>query len=238
MDTASISNIVLSILTAVYVVLTFRILKENRRNNELGSYPQLYCEVKVDGSEARLSVINRGNVPALDIGALVLAHYHEDDQDVMSFLNEFVGEGWPERKRIVNTFDGFYSVYDNFGFPVVPAGKQVSVRPGFPKMADQYLLLFQFRNIFGENFFQIYWFHLDHRNRHKGLTLGSVEPHGIARTSRITFTENYLLADKNSQLPACIEKNFSPFFKCSIPSGITAAGILNAHETREVWSDA
>lgn len=237
MDTTSITNIVLSLLTALYVILTFRILKENRRNNELSAHPQLYCEVKIEGGEARFSIINPGGIPAIDVGALILAHYHEDDQDVMSFLNEHVGEGWPERKRIVDTHDGFYSVYDNFDFPVVPAGKRVSVSPGFSKLTDQFLVLFQFRNFFGENYYQVYWFCSDHRNTNRRITLGSIQPPGIGRTPRITFTENHLVTVKKSPIPPCVEKDFSPFFKHSIPSGITKAGTLNGHETREVWSD-
>jgi hypothetical protein len=244
-----IANILLAILTGLYVALTYRLVNETRRATEqtralfekqffLSTLPHLHISISYDGTFPVVTIFNAGDMAAYDVDLLFVGYYYQGDMDIPTFMvNHVVASN---RNTILHADDeGFYGVYDHFIYPVFPQRKKVVARLDLPTPPSGITCLLQFRDLSGANYSQVYWFY--DRENEKGRTfhLASIKPSIITSSPRVTFNflrERRLIAENNNALPEHIIKEFAPTWEHSIPSGYTT---VTSHdvEDRGEWQD-
>jgi hypothetical protein len=231
----AILNALLVFLTGLYVVITYKLVRETRRatflNQEIShrhlqfsAFPQLYCGATRQGSRVDLTIYNSGSVPAIDVDITVLWPLFWGNQARSEFIKthvqpqyqeEVISEGWDEQEE--------YGVYDHLVYYSFPQRRKVVVEFDQQVKFDQLVLLMQFRDVSGINYQRLYWFFdegfKEERSRFK---VGSIMPVGMVQMPRIepSQTEYRLLeSEDGSPLPSYIEKEFAPAYRMAISSG-------------------
>ncbi len=247
---AIISNLVLAILTGVYVWLTHRLVRQAtianqqtqeafRRQFQLATYPHLTCSVQ-RGREGKTEIVlrNSGSLPAVDTDILLLATYYREPLDASAFIQQFVKSDSEYKKRLFDGEDGMYSVYNHIAYSEVPQGKQVTFNVQAPVLPDLIYVLLQFRDITGVNYARTYWFFGKEGGKQLNrFRLGNVTPHTISVAPRIDFDLGLELVSKDgSDVSKIIDDGFISAWRGSIPSG-HLKGDYSGVEDVGTWTD-
>ncbi|MDQ5824299.1 MAG: hypothetical protein M3441_08815 [Chloroflexota bacterium] len=243
-----IVNTLLAVLTGVYVIVTYALVKESRRANDLNrsvtekqlrllTLPQLFCELTNDTRNGKTSLIisNVGNVPAFDIDIYALGAYHEDDMDIPTFMLSYAPPKY--RKEPLNANDeGFYHVRDHIIYYLFPLRKRITVELLMPTVPHFMYILLQYKELLGANYVQVYYFGMGDGT----YRLVKLAPPLPTLSERIDYkyeSKQLLLQTENgSSLPAFLEEEFTDSFAHSIPAGFLIAG-LPTTEDRGIWQD-
>jgi len=243
----SFSSVFLAILTGIYVLLTYKLLKENKKSNEqqfrILTFPHLYCEIKKKGDKCMLVTYNVGNVPVYDVDILVVGVYSEEDIDIQTFMNTYVRTEY-RNYNLQPHEERFYGIYDHICYLFFPTKKKIIGELNFCLRPDSVYILLQYRGILGINYSQVYWFFEDlEGNIYK---LGGLDPEIITSSPRVTVDADLgsldLIAPRplktlnGNPLPKHVKEKFLDVWIHSIPSGCTKVPLLDA-EDRGKWED-
>lgn len=233
-----LSSVILAILTGIYVLLTHKLLRENRQANEQQSriltLPHLCCNVNEKKDKLMLTIRNIGNVPACDIDILAVAVYFEENIDIPTFMADYVRTKY--RNYALRTDkEGKYGVYDHMVYAFFPFKKKIVTELSFPVCPEQTLTLLQYRSVLGVNYSSVYWFYKSEEGIYK---LGALDPNIITPSPRVNYDENSVLKTIDKcPIPKHIkESDFLNTWNHSIPPGYTITPFLGV-EDRGEWHD-
>lgn len=244
-----ISNVVLAVLTGLYVILTYGLVKETRKATNqsrmffekqflLSTLPHLYLSFHSDNSKLSLTLFNSGDMSAFDVDLIVIGVYNEDEIDIPTFVVKFARsrEG---RHTLTSTKEGHYGVFDHLYYSVFPRKRKVVAPIPFPILPNCIYCLLQYRNLSGINYSQVYFFYHQQKESKDIYRLSSINPKVITECPRVDYSgndERKLEAENEQPLPKHIDWEFMMFWKHSISSGLI--GYLPPDiEDRGEWYD-
>lgn len=241
----TLSSLLLTILTAVYVFLTYRMMRESTQATSASqkaveqlfrilTAPYLYCQVGTQDNRATLAVSNTGNAPAYDVDIFALGIYAEEDEDVHSFMVKYARPDFSGHPLSADD-EGFYGVFDRCWYPIFPHRRKTDVELDFPVCPSSMHLLLQYRDSSGTNFSYIYWLF---KGLHDAVyRVGHIAPAQAIPSSRVLFDlDRNLVVEGGQPFPEHVDKDFVSIWDHSIPSGwlITSSG--TGVEDRGEWS--
>jgi len=245
--TIVISNIILALLTGVYVLLTYRIVKETKRSNDqnrkffekqflLTTLPHLYITISKSPALA-ITIYNYGNIPAYDVSLWIYGLYSEDEIDIPSFIVNNVKSEFRKTPLTVND-EGFYSVYDVIRYAIFPHKRKITASLNFLLEPFLIMILLQFREVSGINYSQVHLFVNSTKEQTDFYNLSTIKPAIITPSPRIKidFQTHQLKTENNEPVPKHISDEFEDLINHSIPSTYTETEWLD-NEDRGKWED-
>lgn len=192
-----VSNIILVALTGFYAWFTYKTLQEVQQENtlyrntlekqlRLSTLPHLYCDMHCDVATNRtsLSVYNIGSVPAYDVHVSLIGAYTEEGMDIPSFMRSYVQPRYRKYPLQVDKV-GYYGVRSSIRFSFLPSQKKLEVNLVFPVRPVDVYAMVQYREILGENYYQVYCFSdLDEQGTYRANIL---EPRASESIERFHF---------------------------------------------------
>lgn len=183
-------NIILAILTGIYVILTNKLVKESRVANEINrkatdeqvrilTSPYIHCAIKKHDGQLFITLTNASPVPAYDVDVWISGYYSYDEiEDVLSKT--------VKQNIDLDKLDGEDAVYNNdrIIYPIFPNGQQVTAALQFPRVTDSITIFIQYRDSRAENYSYDVWFLDDSNGSRKNYQIGSVEPSGTFLAKR------------------------------------------------------
>ncbi len=243
-----ISSIILTIITAVYVVLTKRLLDAARSANEqnrylaqenqrLQLYPQMFCHAELKADEVFLCIQNLGSSAAVDVDILAVGQYFDEENPLDQFLLEYAAEDRVRNLSLAPTDEGFYGVSSRFVYASFPPRRQVTALLQFPVCPESLYILLQFRDVLGNNYFRVYWMFIngdDERYR-----IGAIDPQTAQPCPKISLESdsNRLAVEKGLPLPIQIQSShFASAWEHSLPAGFLVGWTREVEDAGE-WLD-
>jgi len=171
-----ITNIVLACLTAVYVILTKRLLDSNIEansqnralsieNHRLQVFPQISCHVEKNVDDLYIVIQNLGDNSATDVDLIFVGVYSSEDLSPEQFRDEIVVGYRGEKPEITLTDEGFFGIYDRIVYSTAPPNSKTKTKMLFPILPNGIYALMQFRDILGNNYYRCYWIYYDKLGR-------------------------------------------------------------------------
>lgn len=245
-----ITSVLLAALTAVYVILTKRLLdasveanaqsKELFRNNQrLQVYPHVSCHVARSDGEPNLVLQNHSDNAAQDVDVLIIGQYSIDDMPAERFRELYVEETRGAKPEISPDDEGFYGVYHHFIYCSAPPHRQVRAALEFPVQPDSLQVLLQFRDVLGNNYYRIYWLFTEPTVDDR-FKIGSIDPHRAKTWSRVDFDirgDSVVLVTQNGGPlpPECETSRFTQAWSHSLSSGHIVGASRQVEDPGE-WS--
>jgi hypothetical protein len=159
-----ISSIILTIITGIYVILTYLIITQTKKQNDkqinLVTFPHLKCTIKrIIGKNVGIqsfdfNLTNYGDQPAYDVDIFIVGIYFEEDHP----LEKLKAEYFERPYALTANKDYFYGIFDRLIFPYLPSKTQMTERIQFPLDTDSFNIFIQYRNSINSNFCQLFWF--------------------------------------------------------------------------------
>jgi hypothetical protein len=212
----SIENAVLVLVTAVYVLLTYRLVSITRKSSSeqlrLATLPHIYCRPEVRDERLWMHLSNTGQVAAHDIVALVLVYLEEEQ--VMAYPDLF----------------GSACTKESLHVSILPHQKQVSLRLTSPEPLDWFQALVQYRDIRGVNYAQLYSFS---RLTSGGFTLSSVVPAPLIPSPRIFEARSKVSRKRSRQVTRNLKRMLSDTEKAQ---GFKSRSIPNRRALKRVFT--
>jgi hypothetical protein len=241
-EIAAISTIILTIITAVYVILTYFLLSHSKKNSErqenLLTMPYITCKIrkvhgaiseKVCGSSLYFSLINYGNQPAFDVEIWIIGISYDDDIDFQIFKSEYIidSDYAQYAKEIVPTDEDIWGISDVMLFPIIPMRNEMIESLKYPIKIDSVHVVINYRNALKTNYTLTFWLNDDGKSNFGQYE--SSEPRDFSEaTPRIRFhyegesrhDESFLknLYKGKEKIPEFL-KEFSELYEHSIPAG-------------------
>lgn len=231
-EVTELSTLALAVLTAIYVVFTYKMLSQTKRANDLtqsalqrqfdlATYPRLTCWAKLSAGSIKIIIQNPATIPATDVDVLTIALYEEVDIDVSDFVARYIRKGSDDRSRLFRTHQGFFGVYDHIFYYSLPQQTQVAASLNAPLPCNNLLVLLQFRDVSRRNYYTLYCFAAD------GVGSGDqrfraigIWPKGISESPRVVYTSELVLkTEDDSPIPKDVEQEFRGFWDSSISCG-------------------
>ena len=246
------TNLLLAALTALYVIITKRILdasntanQQNKdlflENQRLHLFPHLSCHIEKTSDDLNFVLQNFGDNAGVDVDLLIVASYSEDSVSLKDFTSRHMKRkdgGYPSWKA---DEEGFYGLYHHYVYYSVPPHRQVRAPLQFPVVPRSVSILMQFRDVVGNNYFRVYWMFGEHDadTRYK---MGAMQPHRIKTWSRIDFDlrgDQVVLKTTNGEpLPQELEETyFLKTWSHSISAGYLRLSSRSVEDPGE-WSNA
>ncbi len=211
-------------------------LIQTARINALNLIPALNCSINSQDSKAFLTVANAGGALAFDTDVLAIGIYDEEDIDIPTFFVRYVKKKHRDTKRIRDTVEGFYGVYDHMYYAMFPSRRKIVAPLEFPEPFGVHILL-QFRDVQGNNYHQLYWFFSDYDTMPVSWHLSTLAPKVPSLSPRISFDDELnLKTEDNSSFPEYISKEFAVYWSAAISSGYTLSW-SGQIEDRGEWHD-
>lgn len=221
--------------------------------NALMLIPAISCQIERRRSEIFINISNIGNNSAFNVDVLLITSYYSKYMSLKQFIQSYVPE--VNRNRVsISTVDDLYGVSDHLSYPIFPFRKQVNAPIYLPGLSNNFKILLQFRDIQGQNYYQIYWFfdekwresvRVDKNNvteneKPVSLTLSGLYPTIPKVTPRIEPDLNTmgrtLTIGNNQQLPDNIRREFGELWECSVSADQTLMG-KRLVEDMGTWTD-
>ena len=163
---SAISNFAVAILTSLYLIFTYQLLKESlisgKRTEEywntqmrLSVLPCMGINIELINEEIVFSLRNMGKIQALDVEIDILSCYSEEDMKIIEFLKQYQKKENSNFELNSNN-EGFYSVRSKMIYYIFPPNKEVRGNLNIFKNIPYYHVLLQFRDIHGNNYCQYY----------------------------------------------------------------------------------
>lgn len=250
MDPA-VPSLLLTLLTALYVILTYRLVRETRRATDLSQasiecqarlsiFPQLAASASRTAGKVVLELWNPGDSSSMDVDLLVVAVYDQETLAPDEFINRFVARAQRPQVKIRPNEDGFFGVYDHCCYALFPPHRKLRVQLALPLPPDTFHLLLQFRDLAGNNYIRHYWFIRPIATpASPRYSIGALDTAGFEPRPRITYAPREpfpLETEDNSPIPDDIEREFLPSWTASVPSG-QLVGIPMDVEDRGDWTE-
>ncbi|MGO9147786.1 MAG: hypothetical protein ACLQDF_15620 [Desulfomonilia bacterium] len=243
-----ITNILLAGLTALYVIVTKRILDTAvaanqqtkvsfRENQRVQVFPQLFCYLNKDDQKQVLILQNPSDNVASDLDLFILGVYSVEDISPDQFVNDFIRQDTDIEFKIVPTDEGFFTLFHHFTFSFAPPHSQCKVDLSLPISPDAFYVFLQFRDVLGNNYFRFYWMFSFSKEEGR-YRIGDVEPCEAKTCSRIEhdFREDkfILYTRSNETLPIEVEhSDFIGFFQNAISTGFLKNSIHQIEDPGE-----
>lgn len=234
-----ITNIVLAALTALYVILTYRLVRHSKKANEINlkatteqlrvlTSPYIHCEIRREKDELFIILTNGGSAPAYDVEVWASGFYYYGE--ISSYpgvvlLNNAAQIGSDEEVRIRNRMT----------YPVFFHKKQVTARLEFPIITDSVTVFIQYRDSRADNYSYRLWFIDDTEGSRKSYQLADIKPAGNITSPRVDFIR---IEDKDG-LDKSMPSHIVEFYNQGFKSGL---GFKKMHqdsvtEDRGEWKD-
>jgi hypothetical protein len=196
-DWTAVATVALALITAVYVYLTYRLLRVSRESIDLAReqfrhhsmielLPHLALEVNRIENGVSLSLSNYGDNEAIDLDVMVTANYSVDDRSVSEFVRRY---GHPRSKMEFAGWEpdgeGFYYLYDHLVYGMIPRMRRVVAPITLPAFEGSITVFLQFRDVLGRNYGRFYW--LFPQTQADRYHLGNVEPTTLLEYDRVEF---------------------------------------------------
>lgn len=225
------ANLILATLTGVYAFLTYMLLAESRKANQsnvqlsqeqtrISMMPLLYCDAIPHENKAQLNVYNIGRVPAYDVDLYIIAVYSEEDKDIPTFIFENAST----RGRTFNITaneEGFYGVFERAVYPIFPFGKKAELVLEAPEGYEMLFVLIQFRDVYNNNYSQLYLFTKENDTDTGRYALGSLEPQVLCVTPRLVMQidqeKSDLVLESGGDRPFKFWLEFIELYRHAIP---------------------
>lgn len=231
---SGISTLVLVILTGIYVYLTSKLvrssIKANQQNQRaireqirVATAPYLRCNVYQLKDKVYFKLSNIGKGPAYNIDLLALGHYHGEDFDISQFTAKNVNGDLIAPKL---DEEGFFHLYDRACYGYIFPRSEVNAPFAFPERPPYLSILFQYRDLSGDNFVQVYYFSENYVGPKKFYKLIVCDPDVITTSPRIEFEfeRMRLVVKQGKELSGALKKakgyqDFEKSFKLAVSSG-------------------
>jgi hypothetical protein len=187
---ALITNVILAILTGIYVILTYKLVTESRNANEINrkateeqvrvlTSPYIHSSITINDGQLNITLTNASPVPAYDVDVWISGYYRYDEiESILSMTTRQVID-----KENLNDEDAVYS-NDHIIYPIFPHGQQVTAALKFPVITDSISVFIQYRDSRAENYSYDIWFLDDSDGTRKSYQIGAVDPSGTFLTKR------------------------------------------------------
>jgi hypothetical protein len=250
------TTLVVAVITGIYVYLTYKLLRESRKANEVNSsalerqfristLPHLYCDIKVSDSTV-LQILNVGKNPAVDVDVMTIGVIGEDELGVATLKKDYVSKGFQDLAPTPDE-EGLYGISDRVVYSVFPFGKKVEVAKYFPITPSSIWVLLQYRDIFGINYSQLYWFTLSPFSKGKTFyVLSSIAPKKLESSERVDLiieevadmvAGSRLGVRGGAGLPEHVKEDFLGLWSHSIGQGALVIAPFEGPEGRGIWSN-
>lgn len=229
-----VTSVLLAILTAVYVVITKRLLDASveanaqnkdlfRDNQRLQVYPHVSCHVDNTHGRLRFVLQNHGDSAAGDIDVLIVGTYSEGDLPLEEFCERYVAGKQDIKRGITSTDEGFYGIFHHYVYCSAPPHRQVNAALDFPVEPDTLYILLQFRDVLGNNYYRIYWMFRESLENDR-LKIGAIDPRRARTWSRVDYEvkdHSVLLKTSSGEPlpPECKASGFKQIWDHSISAG-------------------
>jgi hypothetical protein len=254
-DVADLATLALIILTGLYVIVTYRLMRAAVEANELGresfeqqsvlaTYPQISCYARHDEKSIILRIQNSGETLAFDVDVWIFAIYSFEGDDFTSFVGTYVKDEY--RREVLTALlpkleeaNDFFAISDHIVYYTMPRRRQVEiVLSALPLLPNSFDVFLQFRDVVGRNYYAVYWFFQGEDDAAGRYRLGAVQPEALGRVERLDFSgfpKNEVIAPKGESLPDGLGDQ-SAIWRASIPAGYLLAERGDI-EDRGEWSD-
>ncbi len=239
------SNLLLATLTAVYVWLTFVLIRENNKSSEkhfrILTLPHLFCKIYLNGDQVHLVVYNTGHAQAYNVDLLSLISYSEDNISVEDFSKKYMNNklndavnAENEKLSIHKSDEGIYSVYDRVCYFHLPTNMKVDSEYHIPIPPFYISLLLQYCDLFGNNFVQL----LDYCEENGSYKMISKKNSAPEKAPRIELGDKMgdLVTEDRKAMPKHIKEHFVKEFKTAISAGYLRHPKPFFIEDRGEWS--
>jgi|GEM_PF-5769442 len=237
------SSIILTIVTIVYVILTYKIINQtseiNEKQRNLITLPHFKCKfVRMSGKRKfKFVLINYSDNPAFDVDIFLVGPIHEDDGSVEDFKMKYL----KEPINLTSNDDDFYGISDRLLFPHFPSKTQMFEYMDFPIDCDTFWVYIQYRNVLKTNFSQLFWF-VDNGKQEYSLSTATEARDITEPTPRLEIdifdnvndlvkdAPHNLISENHEKIPDFL-KEFLSLFSHSVNRGkMKDAGFLGCEE--------
>lgn len=186
----NIINGVLSLSTLGSLYIAYKSLQLAKNYNEkqldLQSLPYLHLNM-YDKKGLHFELVNSSQTPAFDIDIYILSIISEEILSINNLIKNHLISKY--EYKITSDKEKFYYIYDRVVYSLAPINKYVitPIRHLRNINSGQYYIFLQYKNPFGKNYSQLYWFtkSLDNYSKNKTLKLSYLDPPTISETKRI-----------------------------------------------------
>ncbi|TYW33319.1 hypothetical protein [Vibrio cholerae] len=204
----TVSTVVLSILTSIYVWITHRLLKEtvdanNHFKNVSGKQlysevmPQLYASFEIVGDRINLVLTNTGNNACYDLEIHIFGVYDEKRINISQFIVDYVSENDRAKCSEVTTYNGSFSVWDYTNINIFMGGKGKKLPVYFFGRPGHCQVFFQFKDRLGNNYSQTFSYFLRDNSSEPIMDLLDVMPSVMEPTKQI-YLGTFMKEAKNN----------------------------------------
>jgi hypothetical protein len=182
---SAVASVVTAAVTAVYVWLTFRLVRLTKMQIDASQTPHLSCRLILSGDDLSIVIKNHSEWPAYSLRTDAVAIYWDEDE-----IDELVAvyvreERQDEAKELVLEEEGLVrlGIYDRFHTQVVPARHELGAEILCPPGAPYVIVLCFFRTASQELVLQAFTFNLE-RGRYRHIVSDEARP---VRTDEFDF---------------------------------------------------
>ncbi len=198
---ALISSVMLTIITAGYLIITYLMMITQRKANsqnfefmqrqsEASIMPIFDCRVKNDMHNPKFSISNIGKSPAYDMDVYISCY--------MDYINiDACKTDEIERKFDKYGDEELYQLRDWIWYPMFPNMKKVSFEANFPIKTDSYSITIQYCNICGDYYSNVFWLIDDSDGDRNNFQLAQMEPMYMKKHKKINFSNADSLSKKD-----------------------------------------
>jgi hypothetical protein len=196
-------NLVLAILTALYVILTFRILRVSTKALKTNLMPLLFPRVSFKDKKLIFYLENLSSFPAFNIDLWIIGTFNQEEYPYEKILSDEYRKSVKINfnKTLYNYESEFYGILDRAIYYEFPPKSKIEFELSFGNVPTTINLIMQFQDSLGNNFVYQTWLYEDGDRMRQGF----LKYIPLKKCSRI----DYLLWENS--IPALINKLKSRF---------------------------
>lgn len=207
-----ITNIILAFLTGIYVILTYRLVKESRKANEINrkaseeqvrilTSPYIHPAITVNNNTLSITLTNCSPVAAYDVDIWVSGYYNYNE---IEYILSKISKQDIDTDKLTGEDEVYY--FDRIVYPIFPNGQQVKAILEFPIVSDSIHVFIQYRDSRAENYSYDAWFFDDTDGIRKSYQIGAVIPFGSFISKRFEP-----FSDLNEMVPSQYPEHINNF---------------------------
>jgi hypothetical protein len=199
---SSLSNVILAIATLVSLIVAYKSLSLTKLFSEkqlkILSHPYLFLAILVKKTKNYLELVNNTNLPAFDLDIIIISVFFDEEVPFGKFVKKHLTKGL--KYKITTDKEGFYYLYDRLYYQIAPVNKRLIAQISTVNDPSQFFVMVQYRDIFGINYAQEYWFTKSFRQfgRSGYLKLSNLQPIPIRRSPRVDFKLDRKMLEKEA----------------------------------------
>ncbi|MEH8018943.1 hypothetical protein MN202_17000 [Rheinheimera muenzenbergensis] len=218
-------------LNKLYQTLSdnFTLSQEHLR---IACFPTLCCAVEAVGGSVSLNISNLSSHAAYSVEVLSVINYSADDIPISDFIEKYVDEKYRSKISVVEGED--YGVLQSMEYCMFPPKKALNIALEMSAISDCVYVFLQFRDILGNNYYQVFWFFNQHLEPDYTFKLGALTPAIPTVMERVS-----LRTDKFDNINIAVDSFDSDFLdtlKISFPCHFLRGSVRDI-EDRGRWQD-